>query len=184
MVTMKLYNFCISLVMILFLSSCDVGPRVKKAGQETRKFVKTLLLVDETSPKCPANITFDNYPGFRDWYRFPLQYPYHIIMIDTFDNGTLGKYTGGDIRNPNVSSKPVISGISAIIRRKEALVFRSTSLNGKEPIQYGIFFYATGKLEWFKDEPALKSFLKQSDKLEFDSLEKSYHEFIRRNNQH
>ncbi len=105
-------------------------------------------------------------------------------MIDTFDNGILKKYIGGDIRNPNVSSKPVISGISAIIRQKEALVFRSTSLNGKEPIQYGIFFYATGKLEWFKDEPALKTFLGQSDKLEFVSLEKSYHEFIRRQNQH
>ena len=176
---MESHHLGILLVMILFLASCDVRPGMRKVGQETKKFVKALLLVDETSPECPAKITFDNYPGFRDWYRFSLHYPYHLIMIDTFDSGALEKYLGGDIRDPNVSSEHIVSGIVAIIKRKDALIFRSMSPDRRDIFRYGIFHYATGKLEWFSDEPALKNFLKQSGKLEFDSLEKSYNEFIR-----
>ena len=30
--------------------------------------------------------------GFRDWWRLPLIYPYHLIMIDSFERGFLEKY--------------------------------------------------------------------------------------------
>ena len=120
---------------------------------------------------------FYNYDGFRDWYRFPLVYPYHIIMIDTYDRGWLEEYIGGDIRDPNVYSKSVLKGeISAIIRQDDRLIFKLEKAD-KEGNLYGIFDYRSGEVRRFKDPDSLRRELGSKDLLEFDSLKKAYDDY-------
>ena len=120
---------------------------------------------------------FYNYDGFRDWYRFPLIYPYQIITIDGFDRGRLEEYIGGDIRDPNVSSKSVLKGdISAIIRQDEYLVFKLEKPD-KEGNVYGIFDYRSGEVRRFKDTDSLRRELEPGFPLQFDSLEKAYDDY-------
>src|SRR5262245_52027323 len=48
----------------------------------------------------PANVLktvdpeFYTYSGFRDWWRFPLVYPYSVKCIDTLDSGHLSQHDG------------------------------------------------------------------------------------------
>ena len=120
---------------------------------------------------------FYNYDGFRDWYRFPLIYPYQIITIDGFDRGRLEEYIGGDIRDPNVSSKSVLEGdISAIIRQDDRLIFKLEKAD-KEGNVYGIFDYRSGEVRRFKDTDSLRRELEPGFQLQFDSLEKAYDDY-------
>ena len=120
---------------------------------------------------------FYNYDGFRDWYRFPLVYPYHITMIDTFDRGWLDEYVGGDIRDPNVSSKSVLEGdISAIIQRDDSLIFKLEKPD-KGGNLYGIFDYRSGEIRRFKDTDSLRGALEPGFPLLFESLKKAYDDY-------
>ncbi|MBQ9337860.1 MAG: hypothetical protein IJS14_11265 [Lentisphaeria bacterium] len=120
---------------------------------------------------------FYNYDGFRDWDRFPLIYPYHIITIDGFDRGRLEEYIGGDIRDPNVSSKSVLEGdISTIILRDDCLIFKLEKPD-REGSLYGIFDYRSGEVRRFKDIDSLRCALEPGFPLQFDSLKKAYYDY-------
>ena len=120
---------------------------------------------------------FYTYEGFRDFYRFPLVYPYHITMIDTFDRGWLDEYVGGDIRDPNVSSKSVLEGdISAIIQRDDSLIFKLEKPD-KGGNLYGIFDYRSGEIRRFKDTDSLRGALEPGFPLLFESLKKAYDDY-------
>lgn len=140
--------------VVFFLVACDVKQKKERVAGSTKETIKRLLLLDETSPKCPKNISFDNYPGFRDWYRFPLKFPYHMIMIDSFDTGRLDKFNGGDIRNPNESSETVIGGIKAIIPLDTCLIFRLAETTDT-PL-YRVFFFMSTE-NFFRLIPKKKS---------------------------
>ena len=124
---------------------------------------------------------FYNYMGYRDWYRFPLKYPYQMEMIDTFDTGIFGKYIGGDIRDPN---KPVegILTISALIQRDDCVIFRLplagapgvADRNRPPGSRYAVFRYDSGQLRFFADEESLKRELKTDAPLIFQSLEEAF----------
>ena len=45
----------------------------------------------DDAPKRPGE-GFFWYPGFRDWWRIPLVFPWQINIADTFDRGSLEKY--------------------------------------------------------------------------------------------
>lgn len=117
------------------------------------------------------------YPGFRDFYRFPLVYPYHITMIDTFDRGWLEEYVGGDIRDSNVSSKSILEGdISGIILRDDCLIFKLEKPD-KEGSLYGIFDYRSGEVSRFKDTDSLRSALEPGFPPDFEPLKKAYYDY-------
>ena len=120
---------------------------------------------------------FYNYEGFRDFYRFPLIYPYHITMIDTCDRGQLEEYIGGDIRDSNVSSKSVFEGcISAIIQRDDSLIFKLEKPD-REGNFYGIFDYRIGEVRRFKDTDSLRGALEPGFPLNFEPLKKAYDDY-------
>ena len=119
---------------------------------------------------------FYSYEGFRDFYRFPLVYPYHITMIDTYGRGWLEEYIGGDIENSSESSNSILSDISAIIREDDRLIFKLEKPD-REGNLYGIFDYRSGEVLRFKDADSLRSELGMKDPLQFDSLEKAYNDY-------
>ena len=119
---------------------------------------------------------FYTYEGFRDFYRFPLVYPYHITMIDTYDRGWLEEYIGGDIENGSESSNSILSDISAIIREDDRLIFKLEKPD-REGDLYGIFDYRSGEVRRFKDADSLRRELGMKDPLQFDSLKKAYDDY-------
>ena len=124
---------------------------------------------------------FYNYMGYRDWYRFPLKYPYQMEMIDTFDTGIFGKYIGGDIRDPNKSVEGLLT-VSALIQRDNCVIFRlpqegapGTADTDRPPgSRYAIFRYDSGELRFFADEESLKRESKIDALLIFLSLEEAF----------
>ena len=130
-------------------------------------FAPLALLFDEP----PENKTFDKYPGVYDTYRFPLQYPYHIIMIDDFDNGHLEKFDGTDITDLHTSSKHILSGIGGIIQKEDRLIFRRIRY------EYGVFDYRSGETRFYQSEDELKRAVGTED-LRFRSLKESYDDWF------
>lgn len=124
---------------------------------------------------------FYNCMGYRDWFRFPLKYPYQMEMIDTFDIGIFGKYIGGDIRDPNKSVEGLLI-VSALIQRYDCVIFRlppegapGAADSDRPPgSRYAIFRYDSGQLQFFKDEESLKRDLKSDAPLKFQSLEEAF----------
>lgn len=169
------------LFFLLFLPGCGkIKQKISHVKQKTKAAVKLLLSFDETTEKCPSNLTFDNYPGFRDWYRIPLKYPYHLIIVDSFEKGTLHHYHGGDIRNPMVSSRFITGDIMAILPHETFLLFQKKSSGSIQKTQYGIFFYKTKELKIFDPESELNSLLPDTNFKKFITLEEAYQKFTRR----
>ena len=124
---------------------------------------------------------FYNYMGYRDWYRFPLKYPYQMEMIDTFDTGIFGKYIGGDIRDPNKSVEGLLI-VSALIQRDDCVIFQlppegtpgAADQDRPPGSRYAIFRYDSGRLRFFEDEGSLMRELKTDAPLKFQSLEEAF----------
>ena len=124
---------------------------------------------------------FYNYMGYRDWYRFPLKYPYQMGMIDTFDIGIFGKYIGGDIRDPNKSVEGILI-VSALIQGDDCVIFRlppegtpgAADTDRPPGSRYAIFRYDSGRLRFFADEGSLMRELKTDAPLKFQSLEEAF----------
>lgn len=57
--------------------------------------------IDKLKSYVPADVLptvpedFYTYPGFRDWWRFPLVYPYSIHTIDDLERGRLCRHSRG-----------------------------------------------------------------------------------------
>ena len=88
---------------------------------------------------------------------------------------TISHYIG-DIEDTYRSSRPVLSGISAIIQREDILLFKLEKAD-KEGNHYGIFHYPTKEIRRFKDLDALRGELKPDFPLDFESLEKAYNDY-------
>ena len=130
--------------MSLLLTGCS---KIRSGVHFCKEKAQILIRVlsSDVAKDCPDSVTFDNYPGFRDWYRFPVHYPYHFLMIDTLNSGTLAKYDGGDIRDPN-SSSVSIDGCTNIIKlgwNSEFLIFERADQ------RFGLFCFASGQCRIF-----------------------------------
>ena len=170
---MGMKRVCFSVMLcgcVLFVTGCGIRSTGEKVLRKLKEFAKVLLLADETDPD-PGRCTFDNYPGFMDWHRFPLQYPYHVMMTDDFERGRLEKFDGSDIRDPNTSSKQILSGIGGIIQKKDCLIFRRIRY------EYGVFDYRSGETRFYQSEDELKRAVGAED-LRFRSLKESYDDWF------
>jgi len=130
--------------MSLLLTGCS---KIRSGVHFCKEKAQILIRVlsSDVAKDCPDSVTFDNYPGFRDWYRFPVHYPYHFLMIDTLNSGTLEKYDGGDIRDPN-SSSVTVDGCTDIIKlgwNSEFLIFERADQ------RFGLFHFASGQCRFF-----------------------------------
>ena len=141
------------LCLVVLLAGC--GRMKKFKGNEAKK---------------PALDPFYTYAGFRDWYRFPLKYPYQVMMVDTWSHGSLERYDGGDIENPNASSHSVMDGwITHLHLHDDYAFFRN------EDGTYGSMQYSTGKVTLYSTEEELSAIcLSPGD---FKTLEYFYKRF-------
>ena len=123
--------------LVVLLAGCG---RLKKSSENN-------------PPKIPPKDPFYNCKGFRDWYRIPLKYPYQVIMIDNWDDGSLEKYDGGNLEDPNRSSHSVmLENIIDLHLHEDYAFFR------KEDWTYGYLQYSTGEVRLFETEEELKQF--------------------------
>lgn len=101
-----------------------------------------------SQPKAPPKDPFYTYDGFRDWYRFPLKYPYQVMMIDDYDDGYLQLFEGGNIEeNPAMT---VAGRITDLHLHEDYAFFK------KEECTYGYLQYSTGEVRLFETEEELK----------------------------
>ena len=129
-----------ALILASLLTGCSkIRSEAKRAKTKSREMICRFF--SDFSKDCPESCTFDNYPGFRDWYRFPIHYPYHFLLIDTQESGCLEKYDGGDIRDPNRSSVPVddCTDIVKLGWTRDFLIFE------RADHRFGLFFFESGK---------------------------------------
>ncbi len=90
---------CLTVILIV---SVFVGCGLSPAARE-RRAADTQRRADHIAKLksyVPAHLLktvdpeFYSNPGFRDWWRFPLTYPYSIHCIDTFESGDLCRHDG------------------------------------------------------------------------------------------
>ena len=134
---MKRSLLFVFLCLVVLLTGC---------GRVKRK------LSGSSSPKPPPMHPFYTYTGFRDWYRFPLKYPYQISTIDQLREGYLEEHTGGDIAAGSKSMQGIDVGgrITHLHPLEDFAVFR------KEDGTFGYLEYATGKTTLLPTEAELK----------------------------
>ncbi len=129
----------------------------------------------DDSPQHPGE-GFYSYDGYRDWWRIPLQFPWQIIVIDTFDSGSLEEYDPSqNIADPNVSSHAVLEKrITEVFPAEKYLAFRC----GKE--EFGVLVYSTKRIVLFHSESELGKYLRQEfpgdAAPKFESLQQCYDE--------
>ena len=109
-----------------------------------------LLAGCDDAPMRPAE-GFYRYRGFRDWWRIPLAYPYHIIIIDSFDRGHFEKYDSGT-SVADCRGEGLISDITAFAEAGNYWLFRDRS-------SWYAFCKADGSIREFHSEEELLSFL-------------------------
>lgn len=174
----RLRNISLLAIAIIFclLSGCGFKKKAKKGASEVKELVKTVLLVDEVSPECPPNLNFDNYQGFWDWYRFPLKYPYHVIIVN--DLGSIEKFNGKDIRNPREDADHIVSQVDSLSPQEIFVAFHISEKEDATKNKWGILYYESGEVLYFQTKEELLKKLSLPD-LKFYTLEHLYHQFAK-----
>ncbi len=95
----------------------------------------------------PPGEGFYTYDGFRDWWRIPVSFPYHIVITDTFRSGSLETYNPEEsIADPNISSRAALeSDIIGLALTESYAIFHHE--NGK----YSLLLLKQGKLSFYYD---------------------------------
>lgn len=130
--------------------------------------IENVEWLKEYSPKDSViPDTYWTYFGFRDFYRFPLVYPYSLHCIDTTEYGILSDETGIEniSANPN-DSKSLLSDIMSFSFDKNIMIGKRQSHSAfqpNEPEKYFIFHFATKNIEMFEDEESMRTKVKQLD---------------------
>jgi len=174
----RVRNISLLAVAIIFclLSGCGIRTKAKKACREIKEFIKVVLLVDEVSPECPPHLNFDNYQGFWDWYRFPLKYPYHVIMIDDYKEGDIEKFNGKDIRNPREDADHIVSQVDSLSPQEIFVAFHISEKEDATKNKWGILQYESGEVLYFQTKEELLKKRSLPD-LKFYNLEYLYNQF-------
>ena len=96
---------------------------------------------------------FYYYPGFRDWWRIPLVYPYQIHIVDSFDCGDFTKYDPSSlVASPE--GEVLISSVTAFAETGKYWLFK----DGKNFFSFDI---PAERIRRFDSEGALTVFLKE-----------------------
>ncbi|MBK1882974.1 hypothetical protein JIN85_11145 [Luteolibacter pohnpeiensis] len=114
---------------------------------QRREFLESKL---DIAKKSQIPEEFYTYPGFRDWWRMPLVFPYQLSWVDTLDSGQLGRYDpGGSIEDPNGSISQVISDITRFAIDSSLMV---AEIRAESTLKYILFDFKTGSLQAFDSE--------------------------------
>lgn len=124
--------------------------------------------MDSLKSMQPENIeiptTYFTYPGFRDYYRMPVIYPYSISTIDNLIYGTLNDESGIKFIAKDANrSKPLLGNILEFSFDKNTMIGKT----GNDSLPYFIFHFKNGKTERFQHENNLKT---SASHLGFDTI--------------
>ena len=102
---------------------------------------------------------FFDYPGVRDWYRFPLVYPYSVGAVDDLKYGYLDRADPSKKIRDGGAVTPIVHRITHLSFDKQVLVARVYSGDRfakpkPSEIYWVVFQFATGRLERFKSKAA------------------------------
>ena len=104
-----------------------------------------------TLKKVPED--FFTYGGYRDWYRFPLVYPYSVHMCDVLTEGQLCKHDGHS-SIPDGQEYGMQGAYAALTHLNfdgKLMVARSNDAGGT----WVLFDFKTGNATTYPSEPAL-----------------------------
>lgn len=112
---------------------------------------------EETLPTINPN--YYTYFGFRDWWRFPLVYPYSIHTIDTVNYGRLydeSKLTNyDDINNQELTDMDIDDITHLALDRRYLLLRTETEIREVLEVKYILFEFSTAEKTVFDSEAAL-----------------------------
>ncbi|MBO7327493.1 MAG: hypothetical protein J6W00_01815, partial [Lentisphaeria bacterium] len=92
---------------------------------------------------------FYSYQGYRDWWRIPLDYPYQIHIVDSFEQGYFEKYDPSTLV-AEAKGDVLISEITAFAENDKYWLFKSKKA-------FSLFDITTQKVQQIDSE---KEFLK------------------------
>ncbi|MBN2002221.1 MAG: hypothetical protein JXA21_02590 [Anaerolineae bacterium] len=112
---------------------------------------------EETLPTI--NPKYYTYFGFRDWWRFPLVYPYSIHSIDVVDYGRLYDESKvidySDINHQELTAVGVNDITHLALDRRYLLVRTETEVQETLDVKYVLFEFSTAQKTVFDSEEAL-----------------------------
>ena len=124
---------------------------------ETR--TSAISIPSENGENSPEQVSspFYNYPGARDYWRFPLVYPYQVSMIDQPSVGTISRYLRMN-EDGQIESEPVSGKIVFLFFNRKCAVYLEKSRNdpGEE---WRFLEFKSGRVFSFSSFDKLKSFL-------------------------
>ena len=122
---------------------------------------QVLLLKSYVSDKTLENMNpdFYTYLGFRDWWRYPLVYPYSINAIDTLDYGFLEDESA--VMSYRSSANDGIQLIHGI----ERFTFDQNYMLIERSSDFVLFDFGRGEWEEFETREAL---IEEAEKLNFE----------------
>lgn len=129
-----------------------ISEHVRERRQAFRQRVDRLKSYVDPSVRDKVEDKFFTEEGFRDWWRFPLVYPYSITCIDTLDAGSLGR--DGDLPD-SWTEIDSISEITHLAFDGKYLLVRVIARTEPPPdpdtgYVYCLYEFRTGKGEQFK----------------------------------
>lgn len=143
----------LAMIGLLWCPGCHRGPTQVDKAKEAH-IAKLKSYVD---PEVLKNVdpNFYTYDGFRDYWRFPLVYPYEIVAVDTLDYAFLEKLEGRKVVDGEHTV--VLSNITHLTMDGKWCIVKITphSLAETQPAgapAWHVFEFATGEDKTFSSE--------------------------------
>lgn len=169
------YKSKLIFILSLSLFSCnnlfdDLEESTTEQAIDQKTCDSIQLVIKGFSPlKVDSTSNYFTYFGFRDWYRWPLVYPYSLNSVDIRDNGFIcDESMAKDI----TSSQDGIDQISlGDIKRFSFNSLILIAETGDElPNKYKLFNFKTKKISSFKSQEDLQKESEKYGKLISDTL--------------
>ncbi len=135
-------------------------------NNDTTDYVRTLKTYEPEKYKGRVPDGYYTYFGFRDWWRFPVVYPYSLTCIDVMDKGMLtndSARTNFEEGNPSLGATPDFTRFTFDANYFAAELYESAG----EKTQSASFFileFKSGKITNYKDAQSLN---KKMEELNF-----------------
>jgi hypothetical protein len=135
-------------------------------NNDTTDYLRTLKTYEPSKYKGKVPDGYYTNYGFRDWWRFPLVYPYSITCIDVLDHGILTNDSGKtDFAegNPVVQSSPEFNAFTFDANYFAAEIYQTPGQKASDTLFF-IFEFGSGKITKHKD---LENMNNELEKLKF-----------------
>jgi hypothetical protein len=132
-------------------------------NNDTTNYVRTLKEYEPVKYKGKVPDSYYTYYGYRDWWRFPVVYPYSITCIDAMDYGTLTNDSGRtnfEEGNPAINATPQFTKFTFDANCFAAEEYYSQGEKSPEK-PFFIREFKNGTIIRFKDEESLNKNLKE-----------------------